>query len=297
MGEPLTPQTLEQLQRLRVSVQAFQKMVAPLPANNRLNPYNEQFNQLRLEAQALLKQPDFDQKVAPAVTEEMLTERFQAIIPRLFSVVLLGVMLALVGLGVNSIILDEEIIYLGCCVSSGGILLIMGAFVVFGIANLRRRRVSDMGDLYVRCEALLYQIDHTLHMVLPNRHPTVEVPDIPAALDLLLDSLHKQAADWQQKVAHLEEQQQTLGPDAPMALTLNLDFARRELHHVTQKINSLQGKKEIPPQPTIDTTAQLASQHTMGMSPQSEPEGETPPPLSASEPEAPPASVVEDGSS
>ena len=58
----LTQETLDQLQRLRISVLAFQNVVAPLPANEHSNAHNEQFNQLRLEAKTLLKEPDFDKR-------------------------------------------------------------------------------------------------------------------------------------------------------------------------------------------------------------------------------------------
>ena len=77
---------------------------------------------------------------------------------------LLGVMLALVGLGVNAIILEDVIVNsVGCCVSSGGMLLIVGAFAALGTKSARQR-VSNMNDLRQNIDLLLYQIDHRLKM-------------------------------------------------------------------------------------------------------------------------------------
>ncbi|MFC1975429.1 hypothetical protein ACFLXQ_03405 [Chloroflexota bacterium] len=84
-----TPEALGQLQRLRVSVLAFQNEIAPLPAGEQSNARNEQFNQLRLEAKALLKEQDFDKKVPKAMTDELLGERAQqTVIPRLSVIVI-----------------------------------------------------------------------------------------------------------------------------------------------------------------------------------------------------------------
>jgi hypothetical protein len=80
-------------------------------------------------------------------------------------IVIVGVILALLGLGINSIILEDVIINsLGCLVSAGGMLLVIGGFVVLSAKNMRQR-VSTMEDLLQRSDLLLYQIDHQLRMV------------------------------------------------------------------------------------------------------------------------------------
>ncbi len=240
-----TRSELDRLQRLRASLLAFQNAIASLPADEQSNAHNEQFNQLHLEAKTLLKDRGFDKKVTRAITEDMLAHRSQRVIlPRLSGIVILGVILALVGLGVNSIILEDPIINgLGCCVSSGGMLLILGAFGVFGLTNYRRN-LTNFGALYQRCNTLLYEIDHTLNMAIPNLadRPQVDIPEIPSVVELALDSLNKQAADWQQKLQTLEEERLTLGPDAPMELTINIDFAQQELNRVKQEIDRLNGR-------------------------------------------------------
>src|SRR5262245_38255250 len=103
-----TPQELERLQQTRLAVSAFQNAIATLPADEQNSGRNEQFNQLRLEVKALLKERNFDQKVPKAITAEALADRSERVIlPRLTGIVIFGVMLALLGLGVNSIILDD----------------------------------------------------------------------------------------------------------------------------------------------------------------------------------------------
>lgn len=245
-----TQSELDRLQRLRVSVLAFQNAVAPLPASEQSNARNEQFNQLCLEAKAILGKPGFDTRVTRAITEDMLIERFQkVVIPRLSAIVVFGVILALFGLGINSIILEDLIINsLACLVSSAGMLLIIGAFVVLGMTNLKQQRLTNFGDLYQRCGDLLHEINHALNMAMPDLadRPVVDIPEIPSAVELALDSLNKQTVDWQQKLRSLEEQRLSLGPDAPLELTVNIDFVKRELNRVQQEMDRLRGRVELP---------------------------------------------------
>jgi hypothetical protein len=261
-----TQSELDQLQRLRVSVLAFQNAVAPLPAGEQGNAPNEQFNQLRLEAKAILGESDFDKRVPRATTEDMLLERSRkVVIPRLSLIVIFGVILALLGLGINSIVLEDLIINsLGCLISSAGMLLVIGAFVVLGTANLRLQRLmTNFGDLYQHCNALLYEINHALNMDIPDPadRPASDIPEIPSAVELALDSLNKQTADWQQKLRTLEEQRFSLGSDAPLELTVNIDFVKRELDRVQQETDRLRGRVELPvtteeeePPPTVPPT-------------------------------------------
>jgi hypothetical protein len=240
-----TAQELEQLQQVRLSALAFQKAIATLPADESNDARNEQFNQIRLEAKAVLNERDFDKKVPKAISAEVLADRSQRVItPRLSGIVMFGVILALLGLGINSIILDDFIINsLGCLISSGGMLLVFGAFAVWAITNARKR-VSSLGDLYLSNNALLAEIEQALNAALPGPAilSTSGVPEIPAALSLALDSLHRQAADWQQKLRDLEEQRLTLGQNIPLELKLTLDFAQRESQRVRQEIDRLHGQ-------------------------------------------------------
>ncbi|MCK6630274.1 MAG: hypothetical protein L6R45_34510 [Anaerolineae bacterium] len=240
-----TPQELDQLQQVRLSVLAFQRAIATLPADEYNEARSEQFNQIWLEAKAILNEPDFDKKIPRAMTKDLLAERSQRVImSRLSGIVMFGVILALLGLGVNSIILDDFIINsLGCLVSTGGMLLIIGAFVVWAV-NSMRGRVSNLGDLYLSSNALLVEIENVLNLALPGwaERATGEGSEIPSAVDLALDSLRKQAADWQHKLRELEQQQLSLGAAAPLELKLNLDFSQRELQRVRQEIDRLQGR-------------------------------------------------------
>ena len=159
MTQPVsfTPEEIGQLQKLRASILDFREMVALLPPNQRSAEHNQQFNQLRDEAKTLLK-GQFTSKVPKAITGDVTADRSLTLI------VILGVILALVGLGVNSVILDDVIINsVGFCIYGGGLLLIIGAFVVFLLRHLRRR-TSSMDDLRKRSDLLLYQIDHRLKM-------------------------------------------------------------------------------------------------------------------------------------
>jgi hypothetical protein len=250
----LTPQELEQLQKVRLSVLAFQDVIAALPADEQNDGRSEQFNQVRLEVKALLNDPDFDKKIPKAVTKDILAERSQRVImPRLSGIVMFGVILALLGLGINSIILDDLIINsLACLVSSGGMLLILGAFVVWVITSMRGR-VSNLGDLYLGSNALLSEIEQALNVALPGwaERSTTSGLETPSVVDLALDSLRQQAADWQHKLRNLEEQRLSFGSAAPLELKLNLDFVQRELQRVRQEIDRLEGrigaKVIIPP--------------------------------------------------
>jgi hypothetical protein len=244
----LTTQELDQLQKVRLAMVAFQESIASLPADEQNNDRNEQFNQLRLEARAVLKERDFDQKVPKAISQEVLIERSQrTILPRLSGILIFGVILALLGLGVNSIILDDLIINsLACLVSSGGMALVIGAFVVWAITN-SRGRLSNLGDLYLRSNTLLSEIDQALDLALPgwDQHPAVSILDTPSVVNLALDSLHKQAADWQEKLRDLEEQRLTSEPDASPELMVNLDFVRGESQRVRQEIDRLQERTAV----------------------------------------------------
>ncbi|MBN1220582.1 MAG: hypothetical protein JXM69_16790 [Anaerolineae bacterium] len=254
-------EVLERLQRLRASVLTFRHEIAPLPADQQSDARNEQFNHLRLEAKAILKEQDFDKKVPKAITAELVASHSQRMIPRLFAIVILGVILALVGLGINSIVLDEFVInILACLISIGGMFLIIGAFGVLGMTNWRQpRRLTNYGDLYQYCNALLYEISHALNMTIPDLadRPADHIPEISSVIELMLDALHKQAADWQQKLRTLEEQRLSLGMNVPMELNINIDFVQRELNRVRQEINRLQGQMEMPAainQPDVTST-------------------------------------------
>jgi len=162
MTEPVqinfTPEEIDRLQRFRASVADFLGMVAALPADQRSPEHNQQFNQLRTEAREVLK-GDFTTKVPQAITGDVTTDRSVSVI------VIVGVILALLGLGINSIILEDVVINsIGCLVSSGGMLLVIGGFVVLNTKNIRQR-VSNMEDLRRRSDLLLYQVDHRLRMI------------------------------------------------------------------------------------------------------------------------------------
>lgn len=240
-----TSPELDQLQQVRLSLLAFQSTFATLPADEQNDARNEQFNQIRLEAKAVLQDRDFDKKVPKAVTQDTLAERIQRVIlPRLSGIVMFGVIMALLGLGINSIILEDFVINsLACLVSSGGMILVIGAFVVWAI-TMARGRVSNLGDLYLRSNALLFEIEQALNLALPGwaERSSERVPEVSSAVTLALDSLRKQAGDWQQKLRSLEEQRLALGSNLPLELKLNLDFVERELQRVRQEIDRLQGR-------------------------------------------------------
>jgi hypothetical protein len=157
-----------------------------------------------------------------------------------------------------------------------------------------RGQLSNLGDLYLRSNALLYEIEQALNMALPGwaERSTEGVAEIPSVVSLALDSLRKQAADWQQKLRDLEEQRLMTGADMPLELKLNLDFVQRELQRVRQEIDRLQGrtaasgaglmgaKVVIPPglkEGAVDSTSfRRAKSVTMDM-PVSRPEETNPP--------------------
>jgi len=163
----------------------------------------------------------------------------------------------LLGLGINSIILEDVLINsLGCLISSSGMLLIIGAFTVLTMANVRQKqKLTNFGELYQRCTTLIYEISHELNLALPGfeDRPVVDVPEIPSVIEMVLDSLEKQATDWQEKLRELEEERLTLGTDTPMELTINIDFVQRELNRVTEEIDRINGRILMIPEIGIKT--------------------------------------------
>jgi hypothetical protein len=127
-------------------------------------------------------------------------------------------------------------------------LLVVGALAVSGRNALPQRRLTNFGDLYQLCHSLLFEINHALNMDIPDPadRPAPDVPEIPSAVELALDSLNKQVLDWQQKLRALEEQRLSLGNDAPMELTINIDFVQRELNRTQAKMDQLHGRTELP---------------------------------------------------
>ena len=162
---------IERLHQFRASVAEFSDMVAALPPDERSPEYNQQFNELREEAKGLLK-GGFTTPVPKAITGDVSTDRSVSVI------VIVGVILALLGLGINSIILEDVIINsLGCLISSAGMLLVIGGFVVLSAKNMRQR-VSDMEDLRQRSDLLLYQVDHQLRMAMAGSELNSSPQDI-----------------------------------------------------------------------------------------------------------------------
>jgi len=153
----------------------------------------------------------------------------------------------LIGLGFNSIFSDLLSLAFGCLTSLMGMFLVMSALVAWSMGTLGRSRTSNMGDVYQRCGALRYQIEHTLTMAIPelsDTFSTSEIPNIPSVLELALDSLNKQAADWQQKRQALYDQEARLSPNTPTELMLNIDFVERRLSQVKTEIARLQGERQ-----------------------------------------------------
>lgn len=262
----LTSLELDQLQQLRVSVLAFQSVIATLPADAQNDARNEQFNRLRLEAKALLKDSDFDNRVSKAITQESLQSRQRAISPRLLGIVIFGVILALLGLGVNSVILEDFVINsLACLVSTGGMALVIGAFLVWVGSNMRRR-LSNLGELYLGCTAMLDEINGTLNRALPGLANQAKngSPQTASIVELALDSLYKQAADWQNKLRMLEDQQFHAGTVMPLEVKLNLDFVQRELRQVRQEIEHLSRPTEVGYSPQGVSPAVVVAQTPAG---------------------------------
>jgi hypothetical protein len=161
MEEPIQPslttEAVEQLRQLYTSTLDFRTMVAALPPEQRSPEHSQQFNQLRREARTLMG-INLREEVPRAITGNYEKDR------QLSLVVIGGVILALLGLGINSIVLEDVYINsAGCCISSGGMLLVVGALVVL-LRNMRGR-ASTMSELQQRCDLLLHQIDHHLRMV------------------------------------------------------------------------------------------------------------------------------------
>ncbi|MEW5957644.1 MAG: hypothetical protein AB1801_07970 [Chloroflexota bacterium] len=239
---------LDDLQRVQVLTVAFQRLIANLDANEQHDDYNEQFNHIRFEALAILRKNGLDSNVPKAMTKRGLAERGQKVTTRLSGIVILGVMLALVGLGINSIILEDFLINsLGCLVSSGGMLLVMGAFVVWGVLNTRRR-LTNMGDLYLCCDMLIQELNQVLKGAMPayTGPAEVEVPRIPSAVTLAVDSLEKQAVDWREKLTTLKQQRLLLGPHEPPELTANFNFVLRELDRIEYELANFKQRGDWP---------------------------------------------------
>ena len=111
-----SPVELARLKKFRASVADFKELISALPPEHRSVDYNRQFNELRSEGQALLK-GSFTDDVPKASLGGWGDAGPISII------VVSGVILALVGLGINSIILDDVLINsLGCAVTDLGIL-------------------------------------------------------------------------------------------------------------------------------------------------------------------------------
>jgi hypothetical protein len=153
-----SPDELDRLKKFRGSVAGFKELIAALPPEFRSVDHNRQFNELRSEGEALLKGP-FTEDVPEASLGGLGDSGPISVI------VVVGVILALMGLGINSIILEDMLINsLGCCVSSGGMLLLVGALGVLANKNIRNRTTAN-ADLNYQCDLLLYQVDHRLAMV------------------------------------------------------------------------------------------------------------------------------------
>jgi hypothetical protein len=255
LSEPnISSPDLDELLRLRALAFAFQRMIANLDANEQNNDYNERFNRIHGQTKAILSKYDLKLTVPRVVTTGVLAERGQKVSTRLTGIVIFGVMLALVGLGINSIILEDVIINsLGCLISSGGMLLVIGALAVWGVTS-GRRKLDNLGDVYLHCEMLLQQLDQVLSGASPGygASTVVETPNIPSAATLALDSLEKQIADWQEKLATLTQQQRLLGSNAPVELTTTINYVQRELDRLEYELVDLQERVEfpLPPQPT-----------------------------------------------
>jgi hypothetical protein len=236
---------LSKLRQLRAEVLAFQTKIAPLPAKDFSNDDNEKFNQLRREVKVVLKEAGFDKEVPRATTTANQFERVQkVIVPRLFGIMTIGVFLALVGLGVNSIILDQLLVnVMACLISSTGMLLVIGTFVVYQV-NQSRNRLSNYADLYQRCEALLAQIHSTLDQTQPDWANQAHA--IPTVAELALDSLHNLAADWETKLTTLETQLTNAGPIPPPELMASRDFVHQELNRVRVELEKLERQREVP---------------------------------------------------
>ena len=154
-----SPDELDRLAQFRQSLTEFKELIANLPTDHRSADHNHQFNQLRAEAELLLKTPFVEEGVPPATTGDSSGSSAISLI------VVLGVLLALVGFGINAVILEDVLINsLGCCVSSGGMLLVVGAFGLL-VTRQFRDKVTPNSELSYLTDLLIYQIDHRLAMV------------------------------------------------------------------------------------------------------------------------------------
>lgn len=161
------PEALGQLQLLRGSILDFKAILEAMPETERSSELNQQFNQFRRETRTLLDD-SFSEDVPRAVTGDVATDR------KIFLVVIFGVILALAGLGLNAVILEDVLVNsLGCCISSGGMLLVIGGFAGLSMRHARER-ISTVADLSQLSDLLLLQIDHRLKMagVVRERYPT-----------------------------------------------------------------------------------------------------------------------------
>lgn len=286
----LTALDIRKLRRIRASLSAFQNSIAALPAQEMNNASNQQFNQLRHEAKIALNDPNFDRKVPRAMTTDLLAERInRVIIPRLFLIITLGVFLALVGLGVNSIILDDVIINsLGCLVSTIGIFLVIGSAIVFWL-NQSSGRLSNYGHLYQLADSLRQQIEPAISEsgIEPAAPTETDFPELPTITELRLDSLHKQLLDWQDKLESLRARRTSLDQAIPSELATIINIVQQELNRVQAEIETLTGRIEAawpraesepfvptaepeipagpPVEPAEDERWQHASANTLGM--------------------------------
>ncbi len=243
-----TQDELLELQRIRALVLSLQHKIANLDAGEQHDAYNDQFNRLRFEASAILSDPTFDAAVPKAVSASVLAERSQKSIARLSTLVVVGVVVALVGLGINSVILEDLLVNtVGCLTGAVGMFIVLGALVAMGI-SIPRRRLTNMAELYRLCDQLVQRLDEVLAAAIPNYQDMADVPrpEFPTAAQMMLDSLEKQAADWNQKLAELTEQQRALGAHTVLELNQAIDFVRREIQRIEMEMSSLRDRfKEL----------------------------------------------------
>jgi hypothetical protein len=165
-----SPDELDRLKTFRESVAEFKALISALPADYRSADHNRQFNLLRSEGLELLRTPFSDD--VPEANASLSSQSSSISL-----IVVLGVILALLGLGINAIILEDVLINsLGCCVSSGGMLLVIGAFGILAMKNVRGK-MTAAADLNYLCDLLLYEVDHRLSMI--GEYPA----DIPGTAD------------------------------------------------------------------------------------------------------------------
>jgi hypothetical protein len=203
---------------------------------------------MRFEAKTILAADAFDSQVPLAITSGLMAQQGQRVNTRLSGIVIFGVILALLGLGINAVVLEDFLVNsLGCLISTGGTLLVIGAFVVLGVAA-SRRKITNLGELYQHCDLLLARLDQVLQQAIPGfaaRQPA-DMPQLPSAVALLLDSLEKQVADWSQKLGNLKQQRDMLGPNTPLELNTNIHFVQRELQRLEFEMANLRSRAPVP---------------------------------------------------